>query len=139
MGNINILAILAAAVVPMFIGALWYSPVLFGNEWMKEMGMDPADKKLQESMKSKAGKGYTAMFVGNIFMAIILYMLLVELSITEMTQALMWGSLLSFAFHGASALGSIFWEDHSVKLFLINSFYSLVSVSAIAITLSVFL
>ena len=35
----NFLAILAAAVVPMIIGFLWYGPMLFQNIWMKEANM----------------------------------------------------------------------------------------------------
>jgi hypothetical protein len=32
--NINYRAIVAAAVAAFLIGALWYSPLLFGNEYM---------------------------------------------------------------------------------------------------------
>jgi len=33
------LAILVATVVSFFLGALWYSPVLFGRVWMREAGL----------------------------------------------------------------------------------------------------
>jgi len=35
----NYLAILVAAIVPIFLGFLWYNPILFGNVWMRESGM----------------------------------------------------------------------------------------------------
>lgn len=35
----NFLAILVAAIVPIFIGFLWYNPILFGNAWMREAEM----------------------------------------------------------------------------------------------------
>ncbi len=35
----NWLAHIAAAFVPMIIGALWYSPLLFEKAWMKSIGM----------------------------------------------------------------------------------------------------
>ncbi|MBD3217646.1 MAG: DUF1761 family protein [candidate division Zixibacteria bacterium] len=36
--GINYLAVVAAAVAYMILGALWYSPVLFGAAWMKGIG-----------------------------------------------------------------------------------------------------
>lgn len=36
--SINYLAVLTAAVVYMILGALWYSPALFGKTWMKGVG-----------------------------------------------------------------------------------------------------
>jgi hypothetical protein len=36
--GINYLAVLVSAVAYMIIGALWYSPILFGNAWMKGIG-----------------------------------------------------------------------------------------------------
>ncbi|MFC0603440.1 DUF1761 domain-containing protein [Winogradskyella pulchriflava] len=44
--EINFLAVLVAAIVPMVMGFLWYNPKLFGNAWMREAGMT------EEKMKS---------------------------------------------------------------------------------------
>lgn len=38
MGNVNFLSVIIAAVAYMILGALWYSPALFGNAWMKGIG-----------------------------------------------------------------------------------------------------
>ena len=38
MGSVNFLSIIVAAVAYMALGALWYSPMLFGNAWMKGIG-----------------------------------------------------------------------------------------------------
>jgi Protein of unknown function (DUF1761) len=37
--DINWLAMLVAALVPLAVGALWYSPMLFANAWMKTNGL----------------------------------------------------------------------------------------------------
>jgi UDP-N-acetylmuramyl pentapeptide phosphotransferase/UDP-N-acetylglucosamine-1-phosphate transferase len=37
--EMNYLAILVAALVPILLGFLWYNPILFGNAWMTEAGM----------------------------------------------------------------------------------------------------
>jgi Protein of unknown function (DUF1761) len=36
--SINFLAVFVAGVAYMILGALWYSPLLFGNAWMKGIG-----------------------------------------------------------------------------------------------------
>jgi len=36
--EINYLAVLVSALAFFVIGAIWYSPVLFANAWMKELG-----------------------------------------------------------------------------------------------------
>ncbi len=48
-------AVLVAAIVYMAIGMAWYSPVLFGNLWLKESGRTAADI---EAAKKK-GMGLT--------------------------------------------------------------------------------
>ncbi len=38
--DINFLAVLVAALVPMAIGFIWYNPKVLGNAWMKAAGLD---------------------------------------------------------------------------------------------------
>lgn len=33
---INLYAVIVAAVLPFLLGGLWYSPLMFGNAWMRE-------------------------------------------------------------------------------------------------------
>ena len=43
LNDINWLGVLAATLAYFVLGALWYSPMLFGNRWMKSAGMpEPA-------------------------------------------------------------------------------------------------
>jgi len=39
MVQINFMAILVAALIPLFMGFLWYNPKFFGNVWMRESGL----------------------------------------------------------------------------------------------------
>lgn len=41
--DVNWLAVIVAALADMAIGSLWYSPLLFGNSWMKAMGKRKED------------------------------------------------------------------------------------------------
>ena len=38
--DINFLAVLVAALVPMIMGFIWYNPKVLGNAWMKAAGLD---------------------------------------------------------------------------------------------------
>jgi len=38
MSNINLLAVVVAALSSFLVGGLWYSPALFGNVWNREAG-----------------------------------------------------------------------------------------------------
>jgi hypothetical protein len=53
--NLNLLAVLVAAISTMIVGFRWYSPVLYAKPWMREMGQDPNYKAgVQEMQKSCA-------------------------------------------------------------------------------------
>lgn len=47
--NTNFIAILIAAIIPIIIGTLWYSPFLFQKTWMKESGI--TTEKMQNANK----------------------------------------------------------------------------------------
>lgn len=40
-GQLNWLAVLAGGIIYFVLGALWYSPALFGTRWQKAIGWDP--------------------------------------------------------------------------------------------------
>ena len=37
--NVNFLAVLVAALVPMLVGFIWYNPKVLGNAWMQACGL----------------------------------------------------------------------------------------------------
>src|SRR5256885_8233555 len=40
-----------SAISTMVVGFLWYSPLLFANAWIREMGYDPNDKADRKSTR----------------------------------------------------------------------------------------
>jgi hypothetical protein len=67
--EVNYLAVLAAGVVSMLIGFLWYSPYLLGKPWLKEKGLSQETlKKAQKEM----GKLYGLSFVVGLITAFVL-------------------------------------------------------------------
>ena len=53
MENVNWLAILVGALVPMVMGFVWYNPNLFGNAWMRSIG------KTEEELKAGGNMAVT--------------------------------------------------------------------------------
>ena len=54
--DLNLLAVLVAAISTMVVGFLWYSPIMFAKPWMALMGYDPNDKEKMDKMKDELKK-----------------------------------------------------------------------------------
>ncbi|WP_018625137.1 DUF1761 domain-containing protein [Kangiella aquimarina] len=50
MSDINYYAVLVAAILSFAVGGLWYSPMLFGRIWLKEMKIEAEDIKQKPSV-----------------------------------------------------------------------------------------
>lgn len=126
--EINYLAVLAAGVVGMAVGFLWYSPMLFGKMWMKEMGLSAEKMK---SAQKEMGKLYALSFVGSLVTAYVLshvmglsqnYYSYTEVMTGVTTAFWMW---LGFMMP-VQMTGTIF-SDKNWRLFSINTGYQLVA------------
>src|SRR5262245_4328251 len=53
-GAINWLAVIVGAAIYFVLGALWYSPVLFGRQWQAAIGWDPERRPPQMNPVSYA-------------------------------------------------------------------------------------
>lgn len=133
--TVSLLAVLVAAIASMIIGSIWYSPLLFGDVWMKLAKLKfPKDKKKQQSMMLKAyGMGLLVSLVtAYVFGHFIL--------LTEATTAAE-GAEIGFwvwlGFIATTQLGAVIWEQRSVKLFLIGSSNMLATALVMGIILAV--
>jgi hypothetical protein len=72
--DLNYLIVLGVAVAGFLLGWLWYSPLLFGKAWMKEMGLTKAD--CQKMPKSKGvmmmGGGFLLTVVSTAVLAVLI-------------------------------------------------------------------
>src|SRR5437773_396034 len=75
LGSVNWLAVLVAALVPFFLGALWYQ-ALFGKLWRRLHGCS------EEKMKEMQAKRPPALFFGGMIAADLLISLVVALLVT---------------------------------------------------------
>lgn len=67
MKGIHILAIIVGALVPMFVGFIWYSKALFGNAWMQSIGKTEEDIQ-QGNMALTFGVSFIMALVLSFFM-----------------------------------------------------------------------
>ncbi len=116
--NINLLAVLAAGIINMVVGMLWYGP-LFGKQWMALSGHVPQKHK-------GMGKMYLIGFIGALVMAYVMsYLIGLAGAETFMAglQVAFWAWL---GFTATVELGSVLWDRKPWALFYLNAGYYLV-------------
>lgn len=131
---INYLAVLVAAVASMVVGGLWYSPLLFGKQWMKMMKFEEKDLP---KMKQEAKKSYALGFVSSLVMSYVLAHFVDYTASTTVVTGLQLGFWIWLGFTATLQLGSVLWEGKSWKLFFLNTAHSLVSLLLMAVILAV--
>jgi len=129
--SLNILAMVVCVVTNMVIGALWYSPVLFGNAWLRLTG-----KKAEDISKEDANKSMMLGIIPSILITVFLALLVEFVGASTVLDALVVGSLVSIGFIGMSALNLVFFENRSFKLAVLNVGYSFASLNVAAVILT---
>jgi len=123
--NLNLLAVLVAAVSTMIVGFLWYSPILFAKPWMREMGYDPDDKAKVQEMQKSAGLAYSGSFLASLVSAFILALFLHWLHVQNLQLGLMVAFHVWLGFVATVQLTGVLFMKQSMTLFAINTGYQL--------------
>lgn len=115
----------------MILGALWYSPVLFGKQWMKLSGYTMKDL---EKAKKDGGMGmkYFLAFVANLVMAYVVAVLIDLLDLASFGDAarvLLW---LWLGLMVPILLNLTLWDKKPWGLLWLNASYYLVGLFVIA-------
>src|SRR2546422_3295951 len=71
--NVNVLAVIVAAVATFILGAVWNSPVLFAKQWMQAHGYTP--EKLEEMKRRGVTRAYAVSVLCYLVMAYVLALL----------------------------------------------------------------
>jgi hypothetical protein len=129
--SINIFAAIAAAIVSTIIGFAWYSPFLFGKQWMELMGLSM--DRLNENKSKGMGKIYGISFVADAVTAgALAYILSLQL-VFDVKDAVMLVGVAWIGFFVPVMLGSVLWEQKPWKLFAINVGYRLTALVGMAL------
>jgi len=131
--EINLAAVVGAAVASMVVGFVWYGP-LFGKKWMKLSGVSMKDI---ESKKAGMPKTYAMAFVAALVTA---YVLALFVDYTE-AKTIMGGAVTGFwlwlGFIATTELGSVLWEGKPKQLYLLNAAHGLVALLVMGAILAV--
>ena len=120
----NYLAVAISALAAFLIGWAWYSPFLFANVWMKEIGMNPDD------MRPDMTKMMPTMLVALIQQLVTAYILAhfaVAYGATDTTAAVQLGIWVWLGFMATTFLGPVLWEKRSLTWYAIVASQLLVS------------
>lgn len=128
MDELNIWAVLVAAVSTFLIGGIWYSPAVFGKAWMRENGFT------EESLKnSNMVKIFGLAFFLGLIAAINLAMFLGK--DTDVASGAFYGFLAGFGWVATFVGTHYLFERKSFTLFLINAGYSVVALTLMGVIL----
>ncbi len=127
-------AVLVAAVVTMVIGGLWYSPILFGKQWIRLSGMSM--EKVQSAKQRGMAVSYALMFVGALVMSYILAHVVWFTHATTFGTGMQMGFWMWFGFISPVLLGPVLWEGKSLGLYVLNSAYYLVVIMVMGVILA---
>lgn len=136
--QVNYIAVLAAGIVSMVIGFLWYSPMILGKPWMKEKGISAETlKKEQKEM----GKWYGVSFVVSLIMAYVLsHVMTMAMNFfhySQLSTGLSSAFWMWLGFIMPVQLTATIFGSKNFKLFGIDTGYQLVSIMAMGVVLAV--
>ena len=127
--GVNYLAVLAAVVLNMALGALWYSPILFGRPWMAVHGF--TEESIKES--GGAGTGYAVSVIVSVVLAFAVALVAEATGSDTAVEGLLLGLLLGVGFVATTAGVNYVFESRPRKLYLINVGYPVVSIALIGL------
>ena len=119
--GVNYLAILVAGVAYMILGAIWYSPALFGNAWMKGIG----------KTKEQVSADYTAFkmvwaLIGSLIAAYGIARILSYMVAGTMWDAVLIALMAAICFVLTTTFINQSMEGRPTRLFFINGLYNLI-------------
>ena len=134
--SLNWLAILLAAVASFVISAIWYSPALFGNAWMKSIGMSMKDMSKMGMSGSKMAKSYVIMFVAALLMSFVLSVLIHLLGASSVQSALEVGLFVWLGFVATEKISGVLFEGRHFNYYTITVLQYLITILAMSLILS---
>jgi Protein of unknown function (DUF1761) len=131
--EVNIWAVLIAAIVSFAVGSAWYSPLLFVKPWMKLRGLDPLTTNKMQMPYGNMAVEFVTTLVTAYFIA--------EFAMWVGADSLVGGLVLGFwiwlGFYATTLVGPVLWEKVPVKLYAISAGRWLVSLLVMAAIIGV--
>ncbi len=131
---VNWMAVLLALIAQMVIGFLWYSPMLFLNQWLKLSG-----KKLSDIEKEKKDmpKTYFWMVVSTLVLTYVLSHTVKYAQASTVGDALLVGFFTWLGYVATTSANSVLFEGKPFKLYLLNNGHLLLGILVGSVILTV--
>lgn len=133
--DVNYLAILVAAVAGLVVGSVWYSPILFGREWVKLMGWTKA--RMLKRKKQGVGEAYLLSFIGSLIAAFVIAQFVELTGATTIREGVQVAALAWLGFAATAAAADYVFAGKTVKLYLINYLFHLVAFAVMGAILAI--
>ncbi len=132
--EISYTLIILAAVVQFVLGALWYSPILFGNTWMKIMGAEKFTKEEIAAMQKEMVPFYVLQFVLGV---ITVFVLATQLAFNDLVgaPAYFYALFIWLGYIMPIQVGSVIWAN-TEKRFWLKQILIMISYQLVAIMLA---
>jgi len=134
--NINLVAVLIAAIVSMVIGFVWYSPWFFGKAWMKSMGVVPGPEA--DAKKKGMWKTFLSSFLLTIVTSYVVAVIVNSVFMRDIYSAIVTGLTLSIGFIVSVRLNDKLFTPMSWTPFLISTGYYTLSIVVMTIVNALF-
>jgi hypothetical protein len=116
-------SVIVSAIAVFAIGALWYSPVLFGKAWVKAHGYTP--EKIA-AMRAEMGRAYGVSFLCYVVMAAAMAMLIGRMDVIYVRGGVKLGALIGVGFAATIGLTANMYSEKRLSVFLIDAGYQIV-------------
>lgn len=133
--TIQIAPVILATIVNIILGSLWYSPLLFGNIWIKLSKFTKKD--MAEAKKKGMGKTYFAALIFSFITSYVLAHFVEYTTARSIADGALLGFWLWLGFVVPMQAGMVLWEGKPVKLYFINILYYLVALMIMASIIAV--
>ena len=118
--SVRILPVLVSAIAVFAIGALWYSPLLFGRAWVRAHGH--TEEKLAQ-MRASAGRAYAVSFACYLVMAVAMSILVHRMDVRMLRGGAKLGALLGVGFAATIGLTANVFSESRLSAWLIDAGY----------------
>jgi hypothetical protein len=123
--NVNWWAVVFAAVLNMVVGALWYSPVLFGKYWAKLTGI-----KMDKMAGKSPAKAYGITTAAALLQTLVLAVIISNLGANSTSDGASLGLLLWLGVAATTSISDYLFTGRRLLLWAINQGYYLVVLMA---------
>jgi accessory gene regulator protein AgrB len=123
----NYTAIMVSAIVGYVLGMLWYSPALFGKQWMKLVGL--TEKDMEKAKKKGMAKQMIIALVAVIVMSYVLSLFVQFSGAVSFAGGIITGFWIWLGFLATTMLNPQLWQGKPWALYVLNTGHYLVALA----------